>query len=80
MKVLVPLVALIALGASVQTSSAAVVLQDNFGSYRLRPGKLGGRWRVHFNDPAAADAVDLSVPWCCGFRFFPGELAFSEFC
>ena len=74
MKVLVPLVALIALGASVQTSSAAVVLQDNFDSSVAQ-----GNW--------AGDSLFHSIPQPGNVQGFPsvdlvgpgffGELAFS---
>lgn len=69
MKVLVPLVALIALGASVQTSSAAVVLQDNFGT--TGADQLNWAGDGVFTSTSPPGSVDL-IGAGGGFDFFPG--------
>jgi hypothetical protein len=70
MKVLVPLVALIALGASVQTSSAAVVLQDNFGT--TGADQLNWAGDGVFTSTSPPGSVDL-IGAGGGFDFFPGN-------
>jgi len=74
MKVLVPLVALIALGASVQTSSAAVVLQDNFDS-SVAQGNWAGDG-IFQSIPQPGNVQGLPSVDLVGPGFF-GQLAFS---
>jgi hypothetical protein len=74
MKVLVPLVALIALGASVQSSSAAVVLQDNFDS-SVAQGNWAGDG-IFQSIPQPGNVQGLPSVDLVGPGFF-GQLAFS---
>jgi hypothetical protein len=70
MKVLVSLVALIALGASAQTASAAIVLQDNFGS--TGADQLNWAGDSVFTSTSPPGSVDL-IGAGGGFDFFPGN-------